>query len=50
MPKRTWQPKKKKRLKKHGFLKRMTTKGGKNVIKNRRNKKRKELAVKISGK
>lgn len=41
--KRTWQPKRKKRLKKHGFLARMRTKGGQKVIKRRRLKGRKKL-------
>jgi len=50
MPKRTWQPKKKKRLRKHGFLKRMMSPGGKRVLKRRLFKKRKKLTVKISGK
>ena len=48
MPKQTWQPKKKKRIKKHGFLKRKSTKKGKKVIKNRRMKGRKHLAVTLA--
>jgi len=50
MPKRTWQPKKKKRLRKHGFLKRMFKPGGRRILKRRMLKKRKRLAVKISSK
>ena len=45
MSKRTWQPKKVKRLRKHGFLTRMDSPGGKNVIKARRRKGRKRLTV-----
>jgi large subunit ribosomal protein L34 len=45
MSKRTWQPKKLKRLRKHGFLKRMSSPGGKNVITARRKKGRKNLTV-----
>ncbi len=45
MSKRTWQPKRKKRLRVHGFLKRMSTAGGKNVINARRAKGRKQLTV-----
>ena len=45
MSKRTWQPKKRKRLRKHGFLKRMASPGGKNIIKNRRAKGRHNLTV-----
>ncbi|MCX6806559.1 MAG: 50S ribosomal protein L34 [Candidatus Berkelbacteria bacterium] len=41
--KRTYQPKKAKRQKKHGFLSRMKTSGGKNIIKRRRLKKRRIL-------
>jgi large subunit ribosomal protein L34 len=50
MPKRTWQPKKKKRLRKHGFLKLMRTKGGRKILKRRREKGRKELARSYKGK
>jgi large subunit ribosomal protein L34 len=45
MSKRTWQPKKLKRLRNHGFLKRMSSAGGKKVIKARRAKGRKQLTV-----
>jgi large subunit ribosomal protein L34 len=45
MQKRTWQPKKLKRLRDHGFLARMATVGGKKVINRRRAKGRKQLTV-----
>ena len=45
MSKRTNQPKKKKRARKHGFLAKMKTHNGQNTIKNRRTKGRKKLAV-----
>jgi len=50
MPKRTWQPKKKKRLRKHGFLKRMSSPGGRRILRKRMRKKRSRLAAVISGK
>ncbi len=45
MPKRTYQPKRKKRVKTHGFRARMKNKNGKQIIKNRRKKKRTRLSV-----
>ncbi|MFA6392075.1 MAG: 50S ribosomal protein L34 [Patescibacteria group bacterium] len=45
MPKRTYQPKKRKRQKTHGFRERMSSPTGKKVIKRRRTKKRAKLSV-----
>jgi large subunit ribosomal protein L34 len=50
MSKRTWQPKKLKRLKVHGFLKRMASPGGRSVLKARRAKGRARLTVSSSTK
>jgi len=43
--KRTYQPKKKKRMRKYGFLRRMKTKSGRDVIKRRKIKGRKKLTI-----
>lgn len=48
MPKRTWQPKVRKRLRTHGFRKRMSKPAGRNVLKRRRRKQRSELSVQLS--
>jgi large subunit ribosomal protein L34 len=45
MPKRTYQPKKRKRAHEHGFMKRMASKAGRAILRRRRLKGRTELSA-----
>ncbi|MDA1215727.1 MAG: 50S ribosomal protein L34 [Chloroflexi bacterium] len=45
MPKRTWQPKKRRRMRRHGFVARMSSRGGMNLLARRRLKGRHLLTV-----
>jgi len=48
MPKRTYQPKIRRRLRVHGFRKRMKSRAGRHVLKNRRSRGRRALSTKMN--
>jgi len=45
MPKRTYQPKTRKRARQHGFMKRMASKAGRAILARRRLKSRKAISA-----
>ena len=45
MPKQTYQPKKRKRSRQHGFMKRMASTAGQKVLRRRRAKGRNEISA-----
>jgi large subunit ribosomal protein L34 len=45
MPKRTYQPKKRRRAREHGFMHRMSTRAGRLVLRRRRIKGRKQISA-----